>query len=107
MKTKLTLSSLLAICFMMTSCYTTKIANGNLTKESPVVKVNSVKNHFLIYGLVPLKSEYEAKKYVGEKENYVIQTQHTFVDGLLNVITFGIYNPTTTSFYLPVNDVTK
>lgn len=107
MKRKLTVSGLLAACIMMSSCYTTKIANGNLTPDSPVVKVNSVKNHFLIYGLVPLKNGYQAKKYVGEKENYVIQTQHTFVDGLLNVITFGIYNPTTTTFYLPINDTQK
>ncbi|WP_374163660.1 Bor family protein [Arcticibacter sp. MXS-1] len=75
--------------------------------DEPAVKVNSVKNHNLIFGLVPLTTGYDAKKYVGDKTDYITQYQHTFVDGLLEAITFGIYNPTTTTFYVPLKDAGK
>ena len=89
----------------MSSCYTAKVAHGSLTTDSPVVKVNSKKNHALIEGLVPLNNGFEAKKYVGDRKDYVTKSQITFVDGLIRLITLGIYTPSTTSFYAPLNDV--
>ncbi|HEX7367143.1 MAG TPA: Bor family protein [Pelobium sp.] len=104
MKTiKLSVLGLSLILF--SSCYTSKVAVGDIKIDEPTVKVNSVKNHNLIYGLIPLTKGYEAKTYVGNKSNYIIKTQHSFVDGLLNVITFSIYNPTTTTFYVPLGEV--
>lgn len=96
-------------CFMLatilfSSCYTAKIAHGNLNSESPVVKVNTRKHHALIEGLVPLSTGYEAKKYIGDRTDYITKNQITFVDGLLRVITFGIYTPSTTTFYVPLNN---
>ena len=107
MKKNVSLSVCFAGVLLMSSCYTAKIAHGSLTSDSPVVKVNSKKNHALIEGLVPLGGGLNAKTYVGDKSDYVTTSQITFVDGLLRLITLGIYTPSTTTFYLPINDVTK
>lgn len=105
MKKSITLLSCLFAALFMSSCYTAKVAHGSLTTDSPVVKVNSKKNHALIEGLVPLNGGFEAKKYIGERKDYVTKSQITFVDGLLRFITIGIYTPSTTTFYVPLTDV--
>ena len=81
MRKNTTLLSILFAALFMSSCYTAKIAHGSLTTDSPVVKVNSKKNHALIEGLLPLGNGYEAKKYIGERTDYVTKSQITFVDG--------------------------
>ena len=105
MKKNAALLSCLAVTLLMSSCYTAKVAHGSLTTDSPVVKVNSKKNHALIEGLIPLNGGFVASKYVGERSDYVTKSQITFVDGFLRVITFGIYSPSTTNFYVPISDV--
>lgn len=53
----------------LTSCYNTKVVCGDITRQTPVVKVNSEWIHHLLYGLVPLKNaKMEAKEYVGNKK---------------------------------------
>ncbi len=52
-------------------------------------------NHYLIYGLAPVKVS-NPKDMVGDATDYTVTIQHIFVDGLINAITFGIYSPTTT-----------
>lgn len=104
MKRNIISLSCLAVIFLLSSCYTSKISHGNLTVDSPTVKVNSVKNHSLIEGLIPLNKGYEAKNFVGNKTNYMTKSQITFVDGLLRFITLGIYTPSTTSFYVHENE---
>ena len=53
----------------LTSCYNTKVVCGDITRQTPVVEVNSEWNHHLLYGLVPLKNaKMEAKEYVGNKK---------------------------------------
>jgi hypothetical protein len=32
----------------------------------------------------------------GDAKDYQVTIEHTFVDGLINALTFGIYTPTTT-----------
>lgn len=98
------LSCVAIATLLLSSCYTSKVSVGDMSVDAPSIKVNSVKNHALIYGLIPLSKGYDAKTYVGNKTNYVVKYQHTFVDGLLETITFGIYTPTTTSFYVPLSD---
>lgn len=103
--TKVLLVAIVSVA--MTSCYTSKVAVGNASVTASTIQINKVKNPSLIAGLVPLKGAYSAKDYVGDKQNYVIKNQWTFVDGLLNCITFGIYTPTTTTFHIPVEDAKK
>lgn len=92
----------------MTSCYNTKVCVGSMTENAPVVKVNAVTNHHFLYGLIPGgKTKIEASKYVGERKDYVVKNNWTFLNGLLSCLTMGIYTPTTTTFYLPLNEVSK
>ena len=92
----------------LTSCYNTKIACGNITTKTPVVKVNSEWNHHFLYGLIPGKNaNMEAKEFVEDSENYVIKTNQSFVNGLISCLTFGIYTPSTTTYYLPLKDIKK
>lgn len=96
------LLSLVLICGLMSSCYTSRVYHGNMAENDPKTEVNAVKNQILLWGLLPLKSSNQkAKDYVAGKKDYMVQTNWTFVDGLLNCITFGIYTPTTTTYYLP------
>jgi hypothetical protein len=67
-------------------------------------KSKQQKDHALI-GLVPLNNGYEAKKFVGDRKDYITKSQITFVDGLLRFITLGTYTPSTTNFYVPLSDV--
>lgn len=100
--------AILLASFSFTSCYNTKVFCGDTTKQTPVVKVNSEWNHHLLYGLIPLNNaKMEAKEYVGNKESYVVKTNQTFVNMLVNAITLGLYTPTTTTYYLPIDDIGK
>ena len=76
----------------LTSCYTQTYTVGNGPQKGVEVKDRS---HFLVYGLAPLKTA-DPVKMAGETDDYEVTIQHTFVDGLINAITFGIYTPTTT-----------
>ena len=76
----------------MASCYTLTYTVGDGSKTGEVIKK---KNHYLVYGLAPLKT-LDPTKMAGDAKNYDVTIKHTFVDGLLNVLTSGIYTPTTT-----------
>lgn len=90
----------------LSSCYNTRVCVGNVQKDDPVVKVQSVMNHHLLGGLIPIgNTKLEASKYVKGKKNYVIKNNWNLVDGFLNIITFGIYTPTHTTFYLPIDEL--
>jgi len=76
----------------LTSCYTQSYMVG----EGPQKGVESVeKSHYLIYGLAPIKTA-DPEKMAGGAKDYSVTIQHNFVDGLLNILTWGIYTPTTT-----------
>jgi len=76
----------------MTSCYTLTYTFGTGTQTGETIKK---KNHYLIYGIAPLKTS-DPTKMAGDAKNYQVTIKHTFVDGLLNLLTYGIYTPTTT-----------
>lgn len=92
-RTFVNLILVVAISFLMVSCYTLTYSVGEGAKTGVVVKE---KNHYLIYGLAPIKTS-DPTKMAGGATNYTVTIQHTFVDGLLNALTFGIYTPTTTT----------
>jgi len=82
----------LAISGSLTSCYTQSYVVGN----GPQKGVESTdKSHYLVYGLAPIKTA-DPTKMAGDTNDYSVTIQHTFVDGLLNALTFGLYTPTTT-----------
>lgn len=91
-KIVLNLTLVLVISVLMTSCYTLTYSVGEGAKTGVEVKE---KNHYLIGGLAPVKTS-DPRQMAGGAKDYTVTIQHTFVDGLLSAITFGIYTPTTT-----------
>jgi hypothetical protein len=86
-------SSLFLITFLLSSCYTATHIVGEGAKGNQEI---SEWNHYVLFGLVPVDLA-DSKKMVGEVDNYTITTSHSFVNGLLNAVTLGIYAPTTTT----------
>ncbi len=82
----------LSIAFVMTSCYTYTFDMG----DGPQTGIEETKkNHYFIFGLVAGETS-DPTVMAGDADDYRVTVQHTFVDGLISAITFGIYNPTTT-----------
>jgi len=84
--------TMFAFSATLSSCYTHKFAIGDGPKTGVDVEG---KNHFFLYGLVTGKVS-DPQAMADGAEDYEVTEVHTFVDGLLGVITFGIYTPTTT-----------
>ena len=88
----LNLALILGLLITTTSCFTYSFSVGDGAQTGLEVKKM---NHYLIYGLAPV-SVTDPNVLAGNAENYDVTIQHTFVDGLINAITLGIYSPTTT-----------
>jgi hypothetical protein len=91
-KTVLNLAFLLTVACLLPSCYSLTYAVGEGPQKGIEVKE---KNHFFIYGLAKGKTS-DPTAMAGEATDYEVSISHTFVDGLISAVTFGIYNPTTT-----------
>ena len=84
---------LAALAVTLSSCYTHSYVVG----DGPQTGVEMTqKNHFVIYGLVPLSTS-NPSEMAGSATNYQVTHTHSFIDGLINALTFGIYSPTTTT----------
>ena len=92
-----------ALALQLTSCYSSTTCVGNITPDDPAVKVNKVMNHHFLFGLNKggNTKKQDSKNVKGAKD-YKVKKQHTFLDGFLEVLTLGIYNPTTTTYYVPL-----
>lgn len=94
MKKKLfNLFAVLSISLLMTSCYTLTYSVGEGAKTGATT---TKKNHYVVFGLAPIKTSNPTEMANGAKD-YEVTIQHTFVDGLINALTGGIYTPTTTT----------
>lgn len=90
----------------LSSCYNTRIIVGNVKPNEPLIKVSSEWNHHLIYGLVPLdNATMNGENYAGPYSNYVVRTYTSFLNGLVYGLTWGIYAPTQTAYYVPLRDL--
>ncbi len=94
------------IALTLSSCFNTRILVGNVQAKDPVVEVNKEWNHQLIFGLVPLSNAtLNPEKYLPKGQvNYVVKTNMSFLNMLVQGATFGIYTPTQTKFYVPFED---
>ncbi len=99
----------LVICVVaLSSCYNTRILVGDVKPNEPVVQINKTWNHHLIVGLVPIgNAKMIANEYVGDRPNYVVKTNQSFLNQLVSALTFGIYTPTQTKYYIPLKDMEK
>lgn len=97
---------LIAICgIFMASCYNTRMVVGDVRRNEPMIEVCREWNHHLIYGLVPLdNTTMVTEEYIGDHQTYMIKTYTSFLNGLVSGLTWGIYTPTQTVFYLPIKD---
>lgn len=89
--------NLFAICFatavLCSSCYTyTSVVGSGAQGNTQTTEWN----HYVIAGLVPVGVS-DSKQMADGAENYTVFTRHSFVNGLIAGITFGIYTPTTTT----------
>lgn len=83
----------LALSLSLTSCYVqTHVVGKGAQGNQKVTKWN----HYLIYGLAPVDVSKPEEMAAGATD-YTVETKHSFVNGLISAITFGIYNPTTTT----------
>ena len=83
----------LFLAVSLSSCYTYTFSVGSGAQTGVEVVE---KNHYVVYGLAPIKVS-DPIKMAGGAANYTVTVQHTIIDGLLNALTFGIYTPTTTT----------
>jgi hypothetical protein len=83
---------LISLSAFLSSCYSHKFTIGDGPQTG--VEVNS-KNNFFLFGLVPGKVS-DPQEMAGGVKDFEVTEVHTFVDGLVGAITFGIYTPTTT-----------
>jgi hypothetical protein len=84
-------SLIMVIAICLTSCYSLSYSVGKGAQSGVEVKG---KNHYLIAGLVPVGTK-SPTELAGNSTDYDVEIVHTFVDGLLNAITCGLYTPTT------------
>jgi hypothetical protein len=83
----------LAAAALLTSCYSyTSVVGKGAQGNSEITQWN----HYVLYGLAPTGVS-DSKKMAGGAENYTVHTRHSFVNGLIGAVTFGIYTPTTTT----------
>ena len=83
---------ILFIMMAMSSCYTYTYMVGNGPQTGIEIKE---KNHYFVYGLAPGGIS-DPTEMAGDTKDYQVIIEHTFVDGLINALTLGIYTPTTT-----------
>ena len=81
------------ICLSFSSCYVNTFNVGKGAQSN--VKVSKW-NHYILFGLAPVGVS-NPSVLAGGATDYTVTIQHSFVNGLLNAITFGIYSPTTTT----------
>ncbi|MFB9057150.1 Bor family protein [Mariniflexile ostreae] len=93
---KRTLKLMTVVCatsLLLTSCYSyTSVVGQGAQGNSQTTKWN----HYVIAGLAPVGVS-DSKQMADGASDYTIFTRHSFVNGLVAAITFGIYTPTTTT----------
>jgi hypothetical protein len=84
---------LFCIAFTMSSCYTYQFTVGEGSQTGIEYQK---KNHYFIYGLAA-GEQADFREMAGDTQDYEVTIKHSFIDGLINGLTFGIYTPTTTT----------
>jgi hypothetical protein len=92
-KTMKAMTVAFAASILLTSCYSYTSVVGNGAQGS---NQTTKWNHYVIGGLAPVGVS-DSKQMAGNATDYTVFTRHSFVNGLIAAITFGIYTPTTTT----------
>ena len=84
---------LFASSMLLASCYSyTSVVGKGAQGNSQTTKWNN----YVIYGLAPVGVS-DSKQMADGATDYTVFTRHSFVNGLIAAVTFGIYTPTTTT----------
>ena len=75
----------------LSSCYVHTYTVG---EGATGTKSITEKQHNFVYGLASGKTP-DTQKMADGSKNYDVKNEMTFIDGLINSLTFGLYNPTT------------
>jgi hypothetical protein len=91
---KLVLSGivLFMVATLFSSCY---VYTSSVGQGAQGTQEEKQWNNYFIYGLVPANVK-DSKAMAGDAKDYDIIVKHSFVNGLIAAVTFGIYTPTTT-----------
>ena len=82
--------AVLLLAFGLSGCYHASVVFDN----EPSTRVETVWAHSFVYGLVP-PEEVDAEEVCGSRGAHSIETQISFVNGLVGALTFSIYTPMT------------
>lgn len=97
MKKKFLFGMGVALC--LSSCYCDKVTVGTIQHGEKLVHVASERNGHFLGGLM-VTHNYAEQKIPGV-ENFVVENKRTFWDGVVSSMTFGLYTPSTTKYYVP------
>ncbi len=87
------LAVVFATSLLLSSCYSyTSVVGSGAQGNQQVTKWN----HYVIGGLAPVGVS-DSKAMADGAENYTVHTRMSFVNGLIGLVTFGIYTPTMTT----------
>lgn len=90
------------VALLATSCYNTRVLVGNINTSQELRRVGSRWNGHLIGGLISLENaRVHSQDWVHGYPDYMIKTNTNFWNLLVSGVTFGIYTPTQTTFYVP------
>ena len=78
---------------LFSSCYTYTTVVGEGPESN---KETTEWNHYLFWGLAPVNVT-DPAQLAGDKKDYTVKTEQSFVNGLVSALTLGIYAPTTTT----------
>lgn len=107
-KLKLTAVALLGM-LCTTSCLRTAYYVGSSRPSEPTVKVGAEPlHHHYIAGLVAGKNAtVSSEEYANNSDNFVVRTSVSFVDALIGGLTFSIYTPTKTTWFMSADEIAK
>jgi hypothetical protein len=92
-KNSVIIIAILFLAMSLSSCYTYTFNVGKGAQTN--VEVTKW-NHYVIYGLAPV-SVSNFSEMAGGAKDYTVTIQHSFLNGLIRSLTYGIYTPTTTT----------
>ncbi|MBL7856065.1 MAG: hypothetical protein JNM57_00135 [Cyclobacteriaceae bacterium] len=84
--------TLIFVLLFLSACHPTHFVVGEGPQQHRVV---TQRNKFLLLGTIPIGTPPDPNRMSNNAADYKITVKLTFLDVVLNVITFGIYSPLT------------
>jgi hypothetical protein len=81
----------IALVVSLSGCYTMEYTVGKGAQENVRIKEY---NHYLVYGLIPVKTT-DPVTMAGGAQDYNVKISHRFFDSACCIVTYGIYCPYT------------